>query len=80
MRSATNDLFAYTVVIRKGFPSGSVGKESTCNAGDLGSISGVEDSPKKEMATHCRIPAWRIPMDRGAWRAAVQGTAKSGHN
>ena len=23
------------------------------------------------MATHSRILAWRIPMDRGAWRAAV---------
>ena len=26
-------------------PSGSVGKESTCNAGDLGSISGLGRSP-----------------------------------
>ena len=23
------------------------------------------------MATHSSIPAWRIPMDRGAWRATV---------
>ena len=22
------------------------------------------------MATHSGIPAWRIPMDRGAWRAS----------
>ena len=28
-----------------GFPGGSVAKESTCNAGDLGSISGLERSP-----------------------------------
>ena len=28
-----------------GFPSGSVGKESTCNAGDPGSILGLERSP-----------------------------------
>ena len=28
-----------------GFPGGSVGKESTCNAGDLGSISGLGSSP-----------------------------------
>ena len=26
-----------------GFPGGSVGKESAYNAGDLGSISGLED-------------------------------------
>ena len=28
-----------------GFPGGSAGKESTCNAGDLGSILGLERSP-----------------------------------
>ena len=28
-----------------GFPSSSVGKESTCNAGDLGSIPGLRRSP-----------------------------------
>ena len=28
-----------------GFPGGSVGKESACNVGDLGSILGLETSP-----------------------------------
>ena len=28
-----------------GFPGGSDSKESTCNAGDLGSIPGLEKSP-----------------------------------
>ena len=28
-----------------GFPDGSAGKESTCNAGDLGSIAGLGRSP-----------------------------------
>ena len=37
------------------------GKESACNAGDLGSIPGSEDSLEKEMATHSRILAWEIP-------------------
>ena len=32
---------------------------------------------EKGMATHSSILAWRIPMDRGAWRAAVYGVAKS---
>ena len=31
---------------------------------------------EKEMATHSSILAWRIPMDRGAWRATVHGVAK----
>ena len=28
------------------------------------------------MAIHSRILAWRIPMDRGAWRARVHRVAK----
>ena len=30
---------------RKGFPGGSTGKDSACNAGDLGSIPGLGRSP-----------------------------------
>ena len=59
-----------------GFPSASVSKEIACNMGDLGSIPGWEDPLEKGMATHSSILAWRIPMDRGAWRAAVHGVAK----
>ena len=29
------------------------------------------------MATHSSILAWRIPVDRGAWRATVHGAAQS---
>ena len=32
---------------------------------------------EKEMATHVSIAAWRIPIHRGAWKAAVHGVAKS---
>ena len=38
---------------------------------------GWEDPWEKEMATHSSILAWRIPMDRGSWRAIVHGVAKS---
>ena len=37
------------------------GKESTCNAGDLGSIPGWEDPLEKGTATHSSILAWTIP-------------------
>ena len=40
------------------------GKESTCNAGDtdnLGSIPGLGRSLEKEMASHSKILAWKIP-------------------
>ena len=49
-----------------GFPGGSDGKESACNAEDLGLIPGLEDPLEEGMATHSSILAWRIPMDRGA--------------
>ena len=42
-----------------GFPGGSAGKETTCNAGDLGSIPGGKD--QKGRVTHSSILAWRIP-------------------
>ena len=38
-------LFLLFALITKGFPGGSAGKESTCNAGDLGSIPGSGRSP-----------------------------------
>ena len=38
---------------------------------------GQKDPLEEEMATHSSILAWRIPMDRGAWQAAVHKFAKS---
>ena len=32
-------------------------------------ILGWEDPLEESMATHSSILAWRIPVDRGAWRA-----------
>ena len=38
---------------------------------------GQEDPLEKKMAPHSSILAWRNPIDRGAWWAAVHGVAKS---
>ena len=38
---------------------------------------GWEDSLKEDMAADSSILAWRIAMDREAWRAIVRGVAKS---
>ena len=38
---------------------------------------GREDPLEEGMATHSSILAWRILMDRGAWKAIVHGVAKS---
>ena len=37
------------------------GKESACNAGDLGSVPGRGDALEEGMATHSSTLAWRIP-------------------
>ena len=39
----------------------SAGKESACNAGDLGSIPGLRRSPGEGNGYHSSILAWRIP-------------------
>ena len=60
------------------FPGNSAGKESVCNAGNLGLIPGLGRSLGGEgMATGSSIVAWRIPMDRGAWWATVHGVTKN---
>ena len=46
---------------------GSAGKESACNAGDLGSIPGLGRSLEKEKATNSSILAWRIPWTYSPW-------------
>ena len=38
---------------------------------------GWEDPLEEGIATHSPILAWRIPMDRGAWRATVHRVTKS---
>ena len=37
---------------------------------------GWEDPPEEGMAAQSRVLAWRIPTDRGAWRATVHGVAE----
>ena len=61
-----------------GFPGGSDGKESACNAEDPGLTPGWGRSPGVGNGN----PLWYFclenPMDRGAWQATVHGIAESG--
>ena len=72
-----SNMSLYFLVCRWLVPGGSDGKESVCSAEDLGLIPGLGRSPGGDMATHSSILALGIPMDRGAWQAAVHGVAKS---
>ena len=59
----------------KGLP-GLDGKESSCSAGDLGSVPGLGRSPGDGNGNHSSILAWNS-MDRGAWCATVLAVTKS---
>ena len=48
-------------------PSGSEGKASVCNAGDLGSIPELGRSPGEGNGNPLQNSCLENPMDRGAW-------------
>ena len=58
---------------KEGFPVWSDGKESACNAGDLGLIPGLGRSLEKGMATHSITLAWRI-----LWQRSLVGYSPCG--
>ena len=63
-----------------GFPHSTVGKESACNVGDLGSIPGSGRSPGEGNGNPLQYSCLENPMDRGAWRATVHVVARVGHD
>ena len=60
-----------------GFPSGTDGKESACNGGDLGSISGWGRSAREGIGYPLQYSCLENSMDRGAWQATVHGVAQN---
>ena len=59
-----------------GFPGGSVVKNLPSNAGEMGSIPGLERSPGEVNDNPLQYFSLKNLMDRGAWRAAVHVVAK----
>ena len=57
------------------FHDGSDGKESSCNAGDTGSIPGSRISPGKRNDNTFQYSCLGNPLDRGAWQ--VHGVTES---
>ena len=66
-----------TMGIWESFPGGSDGKESACNAGDLGLIPGLGKIPGEGNGNPLQYSCLENSMDKGAWWATVHGVAKS---
>ena len=60
-----------------GFPDGSDGKESACNAGDPDSVPEWGRSPGEGNGNPLQYSCLENSMDRGTWWATVLGVAKS---
>ena len=63
-----------------GFPGGSGGKESACNAGDLGSIPGMGRSPGEGNGSPLQYSCRENLIDRGAWQATIHGVSRVRYN
>ena len=73
-----------------GFPGGSDGKTSACNAGDPGSIPGSgrslgEGNPLSQLdagkkATHSSVLVWRIPWMEEPGGLQSMGSQRVGHD
>ena len=64
------------VTVTYGFLHSSVGKDSTCNAGDLGSVPGLGRSPGEGNGNPPQYSCLENSINRGAWRATVHGLAR----
>ena len=60
-----------------GFSGGSVGKESSCSAGDWGSIPGSGRSPGEGNGNPLQYSCLENSMDSGAWWATVHVITES---
>ena len=69
-------IFEYVYIICMGFPGGSDGKDSTCNARDPGSIPGLGRSPGGGHDDSLQN-SYKNPTGRETWRATVHGVTKS---
>ena len=63
-----------------GFPCVLSSKESTCQAGDVGSIPGVGRSHGEGNGSPLQYSCLENPTDIGVWQAIVHGVTRVGHD
>ena len=64
----------------RGFPGGSDGRESACDAGDPGLIPGLRRSPGEGNGNPLQCSCLENPMDRGVWQSMALGSQRAEHN
>ena len=72
--SSRHNIYSF---IQQGFPGGSDGRESACNAGDSGSMPESGRSLSEGNGYPLQYSCLENSMDRGAQQATVHGVAKS---
>ena len=70
-------MFIYLFMVVLGSPGAADGKESTCNAEDIGLIPGFGRSPGEGNGYPLQYSGLENSMDRGAGQATVHGIRKS---
>ena len=83
LRLIRSHLFIFvfiSITLRGGFTHNSVGKSSSCNAGDLASIARSGRSLGEGSGTPVQYSYLENPMDRGAWQATVHGISRVRHD
>ena len=77
---ATEQYHHHEQDIYTGFPGGSVVKNPPVNAGEVGSIPGLEDPLEKEMATHSSILDWELHGQRSLAGYSPMGHKRVGYD
>ena len=81
MRKRARNILVFQSILplwhHKGFPGGSYSKESTCNAGDPGSIPGSGRCPGGGNGNPLQYSCLENPVDEGDWQATDHKVTKS---
>ena len=75
-----NTYILYVYIYIYVFPHSSVGKESACSVGDLGSIPGSGRSAGEGNGNPLQYSCLENPMDRGALQAIVHRVSRVRHD
>ena len=76
----SNILALFPIRVPLGFPGGSDGKESACNAGDPGLIPGLRRSPGEGNGNPVQYSCLENPMDEEPGVLQFMGLQRVGHD